>query len=49
MLLPGFVKDVLDGRINLKDNIEVRPLKSMNEVLGMAGEHKLDKRVVFAP
>ena len=46
---PAVVKDVLDGRINLKDNVEVHPLKSMDEIIALAGDHKLGKRVVFVP
>jgi 6-hydroxycyclohex-1-ene-1-carbonyl-CoA dehydrogenase len=46
---PDVVKDVLDGRINLKANVEKHPLKSINEVIELAHEHKLDKRVVFVP
>lgn len=46
---PAVVKDVLDGRINLKDNVEMHPLNSIADVIGLAHDHKLDKRVVFVP
>lgn len=43
------VQDILDGKINLIDNIEEHPLESINEVLKLALEHKLEKRVIFRP
>jgi 6-hydroxycyclohex-1-ene-1-carbonyl-CoA dehydrogenase len=43
------VEDVLEGRINLRENVEKRPLKTLNEVFGLAHDHKLDKRVVLVP
>jgi 6-hydroxycyclohex-1-ene-1-carbonyl-CoA dehydrogenase len=46
---PAVVKKVLDGSINILDNIEERPLDSINEVLPLAFDHKLSKRVVFVP
>ena len=46
---PAVVKKVLDGAINILDNIEERPLDSINEVLPLAFDHKLSKRVVFVP
>jgi 6-hydroxycyclohex-1-ene-1-carbonyl-CoA dehydrogenase len=46
---PAVVKDVLDGRINLKDNVAMHPLKSMNEVIAAAQDHKLDQRAIFVP
>lgn len=46
---PAVVKDVLDGRINLRDNVEMHPLASMDKIIGLAHDHKLDKRVVFVP
>jgi 6-hydroxycyclohex-1-ene-1-carbonyl-CoA dehydrogenase len=46
---PACAKDALEGRINLKDNIEARPLETINDVLPLALEHKLEKRVIFTP
>jgi len=46
---PAVVEDVLAGRINLRDNVEARPLDTINEVIPLALEHKLDKRVIFTP
>jgi 6-hydroxycyclohex-1-ene-1-carbonyl-CoA dehydrogenase len=46
---PAVVEKVLQGRINVLDNIEERPLDSINEVLPLAFEHKLSKRVIFVP
>jgi 6-hydroxycyclohex-1-ene-1-carbonyl-CoA dehydrogenase len=46
---PAVVRKVLDGAINVVDNIEERPLDSINEVLPLAFDHKLSKRVVFVP
>ena len=43
------VQDIFNGKINLQDNVEKRPLDTINEVIPMALEHKLDKRVVFVP
>jgi 6-hydroxycyclohex-1-ene-1-carbonyl-CoA dehydrogenase len=43
------VKEVLAGQINVRDNIEERPLDSINDVLELALEHKLERRVVFVP
>jgi hypothetical protein len=40
---------VLSGKINLLDNIEPRPLDSINEVLSQALDHQLEKRVIFVP
>ena len=40
---------VLDGTINVLDNIEEHPLDSINEIIPLALEHKLYKRVVFTP
>ncbi len=46
---PAVVKQVLAGKINLLDNIEERPLESINEVIPLAQQHKLEKRIVFVP
>jgi 6-hydroxycyclohex-1-ene-1-carbonyl-CoA dehydrogenase len=46
---PAAVDDVLAGRINISDNIEEHPLDSINEIIGLALAHKLEKRVVFVP
>jgi len=46
---PEVVAEVLQGRINVRDNVEARPLDSINDVMQLAMDHKLDKRVVFEP
>jgi 6-hydroxycyclohex-1-ene-1-carbonyl-CoA dehydrogenase len=46
---PAAVDKVLKGNINLKDNIEEHPLDSINEIMKLAFEHKLSKRVIFLP
>ena len=46
---PAAVEKVLTGKINLLDNIDERPLDTINEVLPLAFEHKLAKRVIFKP
>jgi 6-hydroxycyclohex-1-ene-1-carbonyl-CoA dehydrogenase len=43
------VREVLAGHINIQDNIEQHPLDSINDVLELALEHKLERRVVFIP
>lgn len=46
---PAAVELVLGGRVRVRENVETRPLDSINEVMALALEHKLDKRVVFVP
>ncbi|NOZ07776.1 MAG: 6-hydroxycyclohex-1-ene-1-carbonyl-CoA dehydrogenase [FCB group bacterium] len=46
---PEVVRQVLTGGINLKDNIEMRPLSSINETIELARAHKLGRRVIFQP
>jgi 6-hydroxycyclohex-1-ene-1-carbonyl-CoA dehydrogenase len=46
---PAVVEKVLGGDINIRDNIEEHPLDSINEIVPLALEHKLEKRVVFVP
>lgn len=46
---PAVVDEVLKGRINIRDNVEPRPLDTINDVIPLALEHKLDKRVIFTP
>lgn len=48
-LYPAAVADVLKGRINVRDNVEARPLETINDVIPLALEHKLEKRVIFTP
>ncbi len=43
------VKDVLNQRIKLRENICEFPLDSINEVIRDAQEHKLTKRAIFKP
>jgi 6-hydroxycyclohex-1-ene-1-carbonyl-CoA dehydrogenase len=46
---PAIVRDVLAGRINVRDNIEAHPLDSINDVIPLALEHRIERRVVFVP
>ena len=46
---PAVVEKVLNKEINVLDTIEERPLDSINEVIELALQHKLEKRVVFIP
>jgi 6-hydroxycyclohex-1-ene-1-carbonyl-CoA dehydrogenase len=46
---PAVVDEVLQGRINVKDNVEIHPLDSINEVFPAALEHKFEKRVILVP
>jgi 6-hydroxycyclohex-1-ene-1-carbonyl-CoA dehydrogenase len=46
---PAVVAHILEGRINVRDNVERHPLDTINEVLELANAHKLEKRVVFVP
>ena len=46
---PAVVEQVLSGKINLLDNIEEKPLDSINEIIPMAFDHKLEKRIIFIP
>jgi 6-hydroxycyclohex-1-ene-1-carbonyl-CoA dehydrogenase len=46
---PAVVDKVLKGSINVLDNIEERPLDSINETISLAQAHKLEKRVIFTP
>lgn len=46
---PAVVEEVLRGNINVRDNVEVHPLDSINDIIPMALEHKIEKRVVFEP
>lgn len=43
------VQDIIQNKIKLKENIELHPLDSINEVIPMALNHKLKKRVIFTP
>jgi 6-hydroxycyclohex-1-ene-1-carbonyl-CoA dehydrogenase len=46
---PAVVSEVLQGKINVRDNVETHPLDSINDIFPMALEHKIEKRVVFEP
>lgn len=46
---PAVVDKVLKKRINVIDNIEERPLDSINETIKEAQAHKLEKRIIFVP
>jgi 6-hydroxycyclohex-1-ene-1-carbonyl-CoA dehydrogenase len=46
---PEVIDAVVSGRINVKDNVEEHPLDSINDVMKLALEHKLERRVVFVP
>ena len=43
------VEQVLSGKINLLDTIEEKPLDLINEIIPMAFDHKLEKRIIFIP
>ena len=46
---PEVVKLVLENKIKVKPNIQEYPLTSINEVLELAFQHKLDRRAIFIP
>ncbi len=46
---PAVVEKVLKKEINILDTVEERPLDSINEVLSLAMQHKLEKRIIFKP
>lgn len=46
---PEVVGEVLQGKINVRDNVETHPLDSINDVIALALDHKIEKRVVFEP
>jgi len=46
---PSVVNQILSGKINLLDNIEEKPLDSINEIIPLAFNHKLEKRIIFIP
>jgi 6-hydroxycyclohex-1-ene-1-carbonyl-CoA dehydrogenase len=46
---PDVIDAVVSGRINVKDNIEEHPLDSINDIMQLALDHKLERRVVFVP
>lgn len=46
---PAVVAEAISGRINLRDNIETRPLDTISDVIPLALRHELDKRVIFTP
>lgn len=46
---PPVVRGVLDGSINLRDNIVEYPLSRLNEVIELAKAHKLSRRAIMVP
>lgn len=46
---PDVVEAVVTGKINVRDNVEMHPLESINDVIGQALEHKLERRAVLVP
>lgn len=46
---PTVVDQVLNGRIKLRENIEVHPLDDINTVVAQALEHRLQRRAVLIP
>jgi 6-hydroxycyclohex-1-ene-1-carbonyl-CoA dehydrogenase len=46
---PEIVREVVAGRINVRDHIQEYPLDSINDVIPMALEHRIERRVVFVP
>ena len=43
------VQNVLQKKINIRDNIEEVSLDSINEIIALAQNHHLDKRAIFVP
>lgn len=43
------VRDVLNQKINVSDNIESYPLDDINEIIPLSLSHKLEKRAIFTP
>ncbi|GIV27140.1 MAG: alcohol dehydrogenase [Bacteroidia bacterium] len=48
-LYPEIVRHVADGKINIKDFIEEKPLDSINEVFQNTLQHKYKKRIILKP
>jgi len=46
---PPVVEGVLNGSIQLKQNIVTYPLSQLNEVVELANAHKLDRRAIMIP
>jgi len=46
---PAVVKGVLDGSINLLDNIVTYPLSELNKVIELSNAHKLTRRAIMIP
>lgn len=46
---PTVVEQVLDRRIELLANVQQYPLDEINEVIGLAQAHQIDKRAVLIP
>lgn len=46
---PAVVDGVLDGSINLLDNIITYPLSELNAVIELANDHKLTRRAIMIP
>lgn len=46
---PDVLQLVLERRITLKENIELHPLETINDVIGLALNHQLQKRAIFVP
>lgn len=48
-LYPAVAEGAIDGSINIRDNIETHPLDSINDVIPLVMNHKIQRRVVFTP
>jgi 6-hydroxycyclohex-1-ene-1-carbonyl-CoA dehydrogenase len=46
---PDVVTAVLKEEINVRDNIEEHPLDSINDIIGLALKHKLERRAILVP
>lgn len=46
---PVVVEQVLSGAINLRDNIEETSLDRINDIIPLAFDHKLEKRMILTP
>ncbi len=48
-LYPDIVRMVLDGRIDLVDQVELRPLDSINEAFDDVHNHRVSRRLILTP
>jgi 6-hydroxycyclohex-1-ene-1-carbonyl-CoA dehydrogenase len=46
---PDVAREVIAGRINVKDNVERHALETINDVIPRVMKHEIQRRVVFTP